>query len=163
MLATVEEMKPTLKTSQRAQEDFVSDFSSNVDNRLSHVLEAVRQKIDGNETPIIQCGDVVLVAVTLSRLNSQNSYFIAGVFTIVENGHGAILRAPRNVAEWLRDDGVSDVAGLEPTPEPVQIIEQDTELPVLEIAVILWEPLNADSVYGRFEDAFEAATQLTSG
>ena len=163
MLATVGEMKPTLKTSQRAQEDFVSDFSSNVDNRLSHVIEAVRQKIDGKETTIIQSGDVVLVAVTLSRLNSHDAYFIAGVFTIVENGHGAILRAPRNVAEWLRDDGVFQVTGLEPTPEPVQIIERDVELPVLEIAVILWEPLNADSVYGRFEDAFEAATQLTSG
>ncbi len=160
-LVTIGEMEPTLTNPHRKREKVLNGVLSNIEERHNQVIEAVKQKIAGYDSPGVQGDDIVLVAVALPRLNGHDAYFIAGVFTVVEHEDVAILRAPRNVAKWLRDDGVFQVIGLDPTPEPVQIIEQDIDLPGLETAVILWEPLNAGSVYGSFEAAVEAASNLT--
>ena len=160
-LVTIEEMEPTLTNPHRKQEKVLNGVLSNIEKRHNQVIEAVKQKIAGFDSPGVQGGDVVLVAVALPRLNGHDAYFIAGVFTVVEHEDVAILRAPRDVAKWLRDDGVFQIVGLDPTPEPVQIIEQDIDLPDLETAIILWNPLNAESVYGSFEATVEAASKLT--
>ena len=160
-LVTIENMEPTLTNPHRKQEKVLNGLLSNIEKRHNQVMEAVKQKITGFDSPGVQGGDIVLVAVALPRLNGHDAYFIAGVFTVVEHEDVAILRAPRDVAKWLRDDGVFQIVGLDPTPEPVQIIEQDIDLPDLETAVILWNPLNAESVYGSFETAVEAASKLT--
>jgi hypothetical protein len=107
------------------------------------------------------CDDEVTVAVALPRLNSEEAYFVAGILTIAEHEQSAVLRAPRVVAEWLRDAGTFTVTGADPAPDPVQIIEAVFDHHVLETATVLWEPADINSVYGSFSTAVLAAQNLT--
>ena len=133
-----------------------------VDADTNQVIEAVSRRIDRSDIEENQeSDDDVFVAVALPRLKSHDAFFITGVFTLIEHDNGAILSAPRIVAEWLRNDGVNSVVGIEQRPEPVQILERDIEISDLETAIFLWEPLNAHSVYGSFEAALFAAAKLS--
>lgn len=140
-------------------------------HRLSRALEKIRtsHEIDhrvvgenGAVTGLCEtgCEAVVLAAVSLSRLNSEDAYVIVDALAVVEQEHAAILRAPRLVAEWLRDEGTYVVLNADQSPEPVQIVEADVEHSCLETAVVLWEPFDSISVYCSFEVALSAATRL---
>jgi len=83
-LLTIEEMKPTLTNPHRKQEKVLYGVLSNIEKRHNLVIESEKQKIAGFESPGVQGGSIVLVAVALPRLNGHEANIIAGVFTDVE-------------------------------------------------------------------------------
>ncbi len=150
------------------QSRFHDGLASGLDDqkvlRRRLMLEALQHRVLSTDTNADSTvSEYVTVAVELSRLNGEEAYMIAGLFTVAEHESAAILQAPRAVAEWLRADGTFEVIDGTREPAPIQIVETIPGNAVWEIAAVLWEPFDADCVYNEFSAVVSAAQRLLAG